>query len=231
MVAPACAAAAAPRYLVAIAGLFSGVLIVSLILAGKIAEVGGVTFTAAVIVFPLSYLFGDVLTEVYGYASARKVVWAGFAVQIVWIVSYWIAAALPPAPFWTHQQAFETVLGATPRIAAAGMSAYLVGEFLNAYVLARLKLALGGRFVGVRLIASTVVGQAVDSALFLTLAFAGTLPVSELVRLGLSVWLIKVGWEVLALPLSLPLIAWLKRAEGVDADDRGTDFNPFSLRG
>lgn len=229
MVVPSSAAAAAPRYLVPIAGLFSGVLIVSLILSGKIAEVGGVTFPAAVIVFPLSYLFGDVLTEVYGYASARKVVWAGFAVQVVWIVSYWIAAALPPAPFWTHQQAFETVLGATPRIALAGMSAYLVGEFLNAYVLARLKLALGGRFVGMRLIASTVVGQAVDSALFLTLAFAATLPASELVRLGLSVWLIKVGWEVLALPLSLPLIAWLKRAEGVDADDRGTDFNPFRL--
>lgn len=119
-------------YLVPISGLFSAVLIVSLILSGKIVSVGGITFTAAVIVFPLSYLFGDVLTEVYGFASARRVVWAGFAAQIVWIVSYWIAAALPPAPFWPHQQAFETVLGATPRIALAGMSAYLVGEFLNA---------------------------------------------------------------------------------------------------
>jgi uncharacterized integral membrane protein (TIGR00697 family) len=219
-----------PRFLVPIAGLFSGVLIISLILAGKIAEIGGVTFTAAVIVFPLSYLFGDVLTEVYGYASARKVVWAGFAVQVIWIVSYGIAAALPPAPFWTHQQAFETILGATPRLAFAGMGAYLVGEFLNAYVLARLKLALAGRFVAFRLIASTVVGQAVDSALFLSLAFAGTLPPAELMRLGVSVWLLKVGWEILALPLSLPLIAWLKREEGLDADDRGTDFNPFRLR-
>lgn len=219
-----------PRYLVPIAGLFSGVLIVSLILAGKIAQVGGVSFTAAVIVFPLSYLFGDVLTEVYGYAQARRVVWAGFSVQLVWIASYWVAAALPPAPVWPHQQAFETVLGATPRIAVAGMGTYLVGEFLNAYVLARLKVRLAGRYVGLRLIASTVAGQAVDSALFLTMAFAGTIPPGELVRLGLSVWLLKVAWEILALPLSLPLIAYLKRAEGVDADDRGTDFSPFRLR-
>ncbi|WP_232628846.1 queuosine precursor transporter [Methylobacterium sp. Leaf118] len=173
--------------LVPFAGLFSGVLIVSLILAGKIAQVGGLTFTAAVVVLPLSYLFGDVLTEVYGSASARKVVMAGFAVQLIWIASEWIAAALPSGPFWPHQQAFETALGATPRIALAGMGADLGGEFLNAYVLARRKLALGGRFLALRLIASTVAGQAVDSALFLTLAFAGPLPAGERVRLGLSV--------------------------------------------
>lgn len=216
-------------YLVPIAGLFSGVLIISLILAGKIVEVGGVTFTAAVIVFPLSYLFGDVLTEVYGYASARRVVWAGFAAQIVWIVSYWIAAALPPAPFWPHQAAFETVLGATPRIAVAGMVAYLAGEFLNAYVLARLKVRFSGRGLAARLVASTVIGQAVDSALFLTIAFAGVIAPGALAKLFLSVWLLKVAWEVVALPLSLPLIAFLKRTEGEDHLDAGTDFNPFRL--
>ena len=218
-------------YLVPIAGLFSAVLIVSLILSGKIVSVGGLTFTAAVIVFPLSYLFGDVLTEVYGFASARRVVWAGFAAQIVWIVSYWIAAALPPAPFWPHQQAFETVLGATPRIALAGMTAYLVGEFLNAYVLARLKLALQGQRLAARLIVSTVVGQGVDSALFLTLAFGGVFEIGDLLRLGVSVWAIKVAWEVCALPLSLPAIAFLKRAEGEDAYDADTNFNPFRLKG
>lgn len=216
-------------YLVPIAGLFAGVLIVSLILAGKIVALGGLTFPAAVVVFPLSYLFGDVLTEVYGYASARKVVWAGFAVQLIWIGAYWIAAALPPAPYWPHQAAFEAVLGSTPRLALAGMSAYLAGEFLNAYVLAKLKLRYAGRGLALRLVASTMVGQAVDSALFLTLAFAGTIPLADLVPLGLSAWALKVGWEVVALPLSLPLIAWLKRAEGADAYDRGTDFNPFRL--
>ncbi|MGU3360182.1 queuosine precursor transporter [Methylobacterium sp. M6A4_1b] len=217
------------QYLVPIAGMFSGVLIVSLILAGKIVSLGGLTFSAAVIVFPLSYLFGDILTEVYGYASARRVVWAGFAAQIVWIVSYTIAAALPPAPFWPHQAAFEAVLGATPRLALAGMAAYLVGEFANAYVLAKLKLRFAGAHLAARLVASTVLGQALDTALFVTIAFAGTFAAPDLIRLGLGAWFLKVLWEIVALPLSPPLIRWLKRQEGEDADDRDTDFNPFRL--
>lgn len=216
-------------FLVPIAGLFGAVLIVSLILSGKIVSVAGITFPAVVIVFPLSYLFGDVLTEVYGYAATRRVVWAGFAAQLIWIVSYWIAAALPPAPFWPHQQAFEAVLGATPGIALAGVTAYLVGEFLNAYVLARLKLAWRGGGLAFRLIGSTAIGQAADTALFLTLAFGGVYPVAELAWIGASVWVLKVLWEVAALPLSLPLIRALKRAEGEDALDTGTDFNPFKL--
>ena len=190
-------------YLVPIAGLFGAVLIISLILAGKIVALGGLTFTAAVIVFPASYLFGEVLTEVYGYASARAVVWTGFVAQGLWITAYWIAAALPPAPFWPHQQAFETVLGATPRLALAGLAAYLVGEFLNAYVLAKLKIRFRGRGLAGRLVASTVVGQGVDSVLFIGLAFAGTYPVAALVRLVLSIWALKVAWEIVALPLSL----------------------------
>ncbi|SFG53177.1 queuosine precursor transporter [Methylobacterium gossipiicola] len=219
------------RYLVPIAALFSGVLIVSLILAGKIVSLAGLTFSAAVIVFPLSYLFGDVLTEVYGYASARRVVWAGFAAQIVWIASYTAAAALPPAPFWPHQQAFETVLGSTPRIALAGMAAYLFGELANAYVLARMKLRTAGRFLALRLIVSTMVGQAIDTTLFVTLAFAGVFAFDELGRIGFGAWALKVAWEVAALPVSLPLIGWLKRAEGEDHLDRDTDFNPFHLGG
>lgn len=179
---------------------------------------------------PISGLFGDVLTEVYGYASARAVVWTGFFAQGLWIFSYWIAAALPPAPFWPHQQAFEAVLGATPRLALAGLCAYLVGEFLNAYVLAKLKIRSGGRGLAGRLVASTVVGQGVDSALFIALAFGGTYPMDELLRLALAIWALKVAWEILALPLSLPLIGFLKRAEGQDAFDTGTDFSPFRLR-
>jgi queuosine precursor transporter len=223
-------ASAERAYLLPIAGLFGAVLIISLILAGKIVSVAGLTFTAAVIVFPASYLFGDVLTEVYGYAQARAVVWTGFLAQGLWIAAYWIAAALPPAPFWPHQGAFELVLGATPRLALAGLAAYLVGEFLNAYVLAKLKVRFGGRGLAGRLVASTVVGQGVDSALFIGLGFGGTYPAAELARLALSIWALKVAWEVLALPLSLPLIGFLKRAEGVDAFDADTDFSPFRLR-
>lgn len=223
-------AAGGRAYLVPIAGLFGAVLIVSLILAGKIVSVGGLTFTAAVIVFPASYLIGDVLTEVYGYANARAVVWTGFLAQGLWIAAYAVAAALPPAPFWPHQAAFETVLGATPRLAAAGLVAYLVGEFLNAYVLAKLKLRFRGRGLAGRLVASTVVGQGVDSVLFIGLGFGGTYPAGELARLVLSIWALKVAWEVVALPLSLPLIAFLKRAEGADAFDADTDFSPFRLR-
>lgn len=218
------------KHLVPIAGLFSAVLIISLILAGKIVALGGLTFSAAVIVFPLSYVFGDVLTEVYGYASARRVVWAGLAAQIVWIAAYTLAAALPPAPFWPHQAAFETVLGATPRFAVAGMAAYLAGEFLNAYVLAKLKLRLAGRRLALRLVASTMVGQGVDTLIFVGIAFGGVFGTAELVRIGLGAWTLKVAWEIVALPLTLPLIAWLKREEGEDHFDRDTDFSPFRLR-
>ncbi|GJD94191.1 queuosine precursor transporter [Methylobacterium iners] len=218
------------KHLVPIAGLFSAVLIISLILAGKIVALGGLTFSAAVIVFPLSYVFGDVLTEVYGYASARRVVWAGLTAQVVWIAAYTLAAALPPAPFWPHQAAFETVLGATPRFAVAGMAAYLAGEFLNAYVLAKLKLRLAGRRLALRLVASTMVGQGVDTLIFVGIAFGGVFGTAELVRIGLGAWALKVAWEIVALPLTLPLIAWLKREEGEDHFDRDTDFSPFRLR-
>ncbi|WP_018045055.1 queuosine precursor transporter [Methylobacterium sp. 88A] len=218
------------HHLVPIAGLFSATLIMSLILAGKIVSVGGVTFSAAVIVFPLSYVFGDVLTEVYGYASARRVVWAGFAAQLIWIAAYVLAASLPPAPFWPHQTAFETILGSTPRAAFAGMTAYLAGEFLNSYVLARMKLRTEGRLLALRLVASTVVGQGVDTTIFVLLAFGGVFAAGDLLHIILGAWLLKVAWEIAALPLSLPLIAWLKREEGEDHFDRNTDFNPFRLK-
>lgn len=220
-----------PRYLGVITGVFCGALVTTIILSGKIAEVGGATFPASIVLFPLTFLIGDVLTEVYGYAAARKAVWAGLAAELLWIASYMAAAALPPAAFWPHQDSFVALLGQTPRIAVAGMVAYVIGEFLNAYVLARLKVASGGRGLAIRMVGSTAIGAAADTAVVLTLAFGGSIPAGELLQMGIVVWGLKVVWEIVALPISIPFIAWLKRREQLDHFDESTDFNPFRLAG
>lgn len=179
-------------------------MVSTIILSGKIAEVGGVPVPASIVLFPLTFLIGDVLTEVDGYAAARRAVRAGLAAELLWIAAYLAAAALPPTDFWAHQEAFVALLGQTPRIALAGMTAYVCGEFLNAYALARLKVARGGRGLAFRMVASTAVGAAADTAIVLTLAFAGVVPAAELVKMGVAVWALKVLWEVAALPLSIP---------------------------
>lgn len=217
------------RYPALITGVFCGTLVATIILSGKIVEVFGVAFPASIVLFPLTFLIGDALTEVYGYAVARRAVWAGLFAELIWIAGYLAASALPPASFWQGQDAFVATLGLTPRIALAGMTAYVVGEFLNAFVLARLKVACRGRALPLRMIASTVVGAGADTAIVLALAFGGVYPVGDLVRMGLAVWALKVLWEVCALPLSVPAIGWLKRREGVDCFDTATDFNPFRL--
>lgn len=217
------------RFLIFISGVFGALLIISNVLAAKIVAVGNFTFPAAAILFPLTYVLGDVLTEVYGYANARRVIWAGFAGAFLWAVTYWIAEALPPAPFWHHQAAFEQVLGLSPRLAFAGMFAYLVGEFVNSYVVARMKVYWNGKFLPARLIFSTIVGQALDTALIVSLGFGGVFAASDLISMAFSLWSLKVGWEVVALPVTLPFVRWLKRAENEDFFDRDTDFNPFML--
>jgi len=220
----------APKHLTMIAGVFCGTLVCTIILSNKIVSVWGLTFPASMLLFPATFLIGDVLTEVYGYATTRRVVWAGFLSELIWVLGYWAAAALPPAPFWSGQSAFEAALGLTPRIAAAGMAAYIAGEFVNSYVLAKLKVWTAGKRLPLRMVASTAIGAAVDTLIVLTLAFAGVFPVNDLIAMGLAVWMIKLAWEIVALPVSLPLIGWLKRAEGRDHFDRATDFNPFALR-
>lgn len=217
------------KYLLLIAGVFCGTLVCTIILSGKIVTLFGLTFPASIILFPATFLFGDILTEVYGYSVTRQVVWAGLVSEIIWIIGYWIAASLPPAAFWGGQDAFVTVLGMTPRIAVAGMIAYVIGEFLNSYVLARLKVMSGGRFLAARLIGSTIVGAGADTFIVLTLAFAGIYAANDLLWMGLSVWLLKVLWETLALPVSIPLIRWLKQQENEDFFDRDTNFSPFQL--
>ncbi|MFA5949613.1 MAG: queuosine precursor transporter [Hyphomicrobium sp.] len=202
------------------------------IAAVEIPGIGPYVFGAGVLFFPISYIFGDVLTEVYGYARARKVIWAGFAALAFAAVMSSIVVALPPAPFWKHQQAYEIALGNTWRIVAASMFAYFCGEFVNSYVLAKMKIAQSGQHLWMRTIGSTIAGEAVDSSLFYPLAFYGTgiIPNEALPAVMLSQFLTKTGVEVLFTPLTYKIVDFLKRAEAEDYYDRDTDFNPFAVK-
>lgn len=204
-------------------------LVISNITAAKLIDVGGLILPAAIIIFPISYIIGDVLTEVYGYARARRVIWLGFLFNLLAVAAIAAAGALPAAGFWDGQAAYDRILGSTPRILAASFIAYLVGEFLNAYVLARLKLATRGRWLWSRTIASTLAGQLFDSAILLTLAFAGQIPIGILLGAIVTQWLVKSAYEALATPVTYLVVGYLKRAEGVDHYDRDTRFNPFAV--
>ena len=217
---------------------FVAILLLSNVLgAGKVAQVrlpgiGDWPFGAGILFFPLSYIIGDVLTEVYGYPRTRRVIWVGFAATGFMALMSWVMGALPPAPGWGNQAAYEAVFGQVPRIVGASMAAFWAGEFVNAYVLARMKLWTGGRHRWARTIGSTVVGQGVDSLIFYPLAFwgaAGWTPDLVLTVMWTQ-WALKVGWEVLLTPVTYAVVGWLKRAEGVDLFDEGTDFTPFRVR-
>jgi queuosine precursor transporter len=215
--------------LLAVSSLFVATLVASNIIAVKIAAVGPFSVPAAIVIFPLAYLFGDVLTEVWGYRVARMVIWTGFLANIVVVLFIAAAIAIPSDPHYTDQSAYSRVLGESPRLVAASLTAYLFGEFLNAFVLARLKLATRGRMLWTRTIGSTLVGQGVDSAVFITLAFAGTQPWSLLLVIIRDVWIVKVLYEVIATPITYALVTMLKRVEGVDVYDRDTRFAPIPL--
>jgi len=211
------------------AALFVTCLLTANIMAAKLIMVGGVVLTAGIVIFPISYVVGDVLTEVWGYGAARRVIWLGFACNALMVAALWAGRELPAAPFWKGQEAYETMFGQTPRLLLASFLAYLVGEFANAFVLAKLKVATQGRWLWTRTIGSTVVGQALDSAVFVTLAFAGVVPAGALTRLVAAQWIVKVIYEAAATPLTYAAVAWLKSREGVDVYDRHTDFNPVRL--
>ncbi|HUG38648.1 MAG TPA: queuosine precursor transporter [Candidatus Limnocylindrales bacterium] len=226
---PAPAAAPAPltwRFLVC-AALFVTCLLAANTMAPKLVLVGGVVLSAAIVIFPLSYVLGDVLTEVWGYGMARRVIWLGFVCNAVMVAAIWLGGQIPAAPFWKGQGAYEEILGQTPRILLASFAAYLVGELANAFVLAKLKIATRGRFLWLRTIGSTVVGQALDSVVFVTLAFAGAVPGAVLVGIIAGQWGAKVLYEAAATPLTYAAVGWLKSREGVDVYDHGTDFNPL----
>jgi uncharacterized integral membrane protein (TIGR00697 family) len=226
------------RYYEFVLVAFVTVLVCSnLIGPAKIAQIdlpliGPFVFGAGVLFFPISYVFGDVLTEVYGYARARRVIWCGFAALAFASVMAYVVVALPPAPFWQHQAAYETAFGSTGRIVGASMVAYFCGEFVNSFVLARMKVMTQGRWLWTRTIGSTIAGEAVDSALFYPLAFygSGIIPNDKLPLVMLAQFVTKVGVEVVFTPLTYRVVGWLKRAENEDHYDRDTDFNPFTLK-
>ena len=201
----------------------------SLIGVGKVSRIAGYSVGAAIFFFPISYIFGDILTEVYGYARTRRVIWAGFAALGFASLMSWAVIALPPAPDWPHQAAYEVVYGQTPRIVAASLTAFWAGDFVNSYVLARLKVKTAGRFLWLRTIGSTIVGQGVDSLIFYPLAFLGEWPAPLVLAVMTSNFFIKVGVEAAMTPLTYQVVGFLKRAEGEDYYDSGTDFNPFKI--
>jgi uncharacterized integral membrane protein (TIGR00697 family) len=217
--------------LICTASLFVAVLVTSNILASKVVQIGPLTLTGAIVLFPLAYLFGDVLTEVWGYATSRIVIWSGFLANLVVVAFIAAAIALPSAPAYSGQAAYVAVLGSTPRLVAASFVAYLIGEFVNSYLMARLKVVTSGRLLWTRTIGSTVVGQGLDSLIFTSLAFVGVLPGGVVVGIILSNWVVKVGYEVAATPLTYLVVNWLKRLRGVDVFDRDTNFAPVPLRG
>ena len=219
---------ASPWFTAAVA-LFVTTLITANIMAVKLIEVGGLVLPAAIVIFPISYIVGDVLTEVWGYRRARRVIWLGFACNLFAVAAIALGGALPAAGFWDGQAAYDRILGSAPRILAASFLAYLVGEFANAYVLARMKVATKGRWLWSRTIGSTVIGQGLDSAIFMTVAFIGVIPAEALLGAVLTQWLVKTAYEALATPLTYAAVGFLKRREGVDVYDTETRFNPLSL--
>jgi queuosine precursor transporter len=207
---------------------FIVVLLVSNLVAQKICRFGPLTFSGAQLLFPITYICGDVFTEVYGYAASRRAIWLGFFASALLSVMGAIAVALPSDPGWHNQQAFATVFSFVPRFVIASLLAYWAGEFANSYTLAKLKILTHGRWLWTRIIGSTVVGQAIDTVLVVFIAFAGEIPWGTMVRMIVSAYLLKVIYETLATPLTYAVVGWLKRAEQSDVFDTGANFNPFA---
>ncbi|RJF90654.1 queuosine precursor transporter [Sphingomonas cavernae] len=219
------------RYFDFVMAAFVVILLLSnLIGAAKLSTVAGFTFGAGILFFPLGYVIGDVLTEVYGFARARRCVWVGFVAMLFMAVMSWVVVALPPAEGWGDQGAYEAVFGNTWRIVFASLFAFWAGEFANSFVLAKMKIWTEGKHLWTRTIGSTVVGQGVDSLIFYPLAFYGVWETWQVAAVMVTNWAMKVGWEAVLTPVTYAVVGWLKRREGVDVFDRGTDFTPFSAR-
>jgi uncharacterized integral membrane protein (TIGR00697 family) len=217
-------------WFVVLVALFITSLMTANIIAVKLVRVLGLTLPAGVVIFPLSYICGDVLTEVYGYRQARRVIWLGFWCNLLAVLSIWCGQMLPAASFWDGQAAYERILGYTPRLLMASFLAYLVGEFANSFVLAKLKIATRGRWLWTRTIGSTLVGQGLDSLIFITLAFIGTIPLTAITVTILTQWGVKTAYEALVTPLTYVVVRFLKQHEGLDVYDDTIRYNPLLVR-
>ena len=207
--------------------LFITCLITANVIAVKVISLGPFILPAAVFIFPLSYIFGDILTEVYGYRLARRVIWLGFLCNLIFVFFVWVGQVLPAAPFWEGQEAYQRILGYTPRLLAASFLGYWVGEFANSFILSKMKIMTRGRWLWSRTIGSTIIGQGLDTAIFVTVAFIGTpsfLPIMILYH-----WLAKTVIEALATPITYVMVNWMKRREAIDTYDYDTRFNPFRI--
>jgi uncharacterized integral membrane protein (TIGR00697 family) len=212
---------------VIITAIFITCLITANIIAVKVISVGPVILPAAIIIFPISYIFGDILTEVYGYRLARRVIWLGFLCNLIFVIFAQLGQALPPAPFWEGQEAYQNILGYTWRLLVASFIGYLAGEFANSFVLAKMKILTKGRWLWTRTIGSTIVGEGLDTVIFITLAYIGTssfVPIMILYH-----WLVKTAYEAVATPFTYAVVNYLKRKEAIDTYDYETNFNPFLI--
>jgi len=209
--------------------IFITCLITANITAVKLVNVFGLILPAGIVIFPISYIFGDILTEVYGYSRARLVIWLGFLCNLLVVVAIWIGQVLPPASIWNAQAAYERILGYAPRLLLASFLAYLIGEFANSFVMAKMKIATRGRWLWTRTIGSTLVGEGLDSLVFMTIAFVGEIPMTVLALAIVTQWLVKSAYEAAATPLTYAAVGFLKQREGIDVYDYDTRFNPLLL--
>ncbi len=210
-----------------ITALFVTCILAANILIVKQISLASVTLPAAIVIFPISYIFGDILTEVYGYSQARRVIWLGFFCNLLLVAAIWVVGMLPPASIFEAQAAYDRILGNTPRFLAASFLAYLAGEFVNSYIMARMKLLTNGKWLWMRTIGSTLAGEGVDTIIVLSISFAGVLPPEVILGMIFWHWLLKTAYEAIATPLTYLLVGYLKKAERLDTYDRGTNFNPW----
>jgi uncharacterized integral membrane protein (TIGR00697 family) len=220
----------ANKYLGLLTAFFAVILLTSNIVATKLIILGPFTFDGGTLLFPLSYVFGDIMTEVYGYKKTRKVIWIGFFMSLFAMLTIMLIGAMPASPDWANQEAYSAILGSTPRIILASLTAYFVGEFLNSFTMAKMKVWTKGKFLWLRTITSTLLGEGVDTVLFVLIAFMGVFETDLLIAILISNYIFKVAVEVLFTPATYLIVGFLKKTEKEDYYDKNTNFNPFSLK-